>query len=120
MLKFLIAVATSFALAASAQAPASTQTQAQLPDASRFADPETARGATLSPDGNYVAYIRRIGGAQQVVVLSLVTQAEQVAQQINDATGRIDWIVWKGNDRIVLGALFNGAQHGVARTGSRI
>jgi dipeptidyl aminopeptidase/acylaminoacyl peptidase len=71
-----------------------------LPIPTLFAGP-SARGAELSPSGRYLALIRHDDRSDWVSVLDLSTREETRALEPNG--GRIDWVRWKGDDRLIAG-----------------
>lgn len=88
------------ALAALVTASASAQ-QTSL-SAADFTQRDAIWGASLSPDGNYVAAIQSVEGGQALVVIDWRTrraQAIQVARQ--DRQLFIDWVQWKDNNRLI-------------------
>ena len=72
---------------------------APLPIDAFFVAP-VSRGAQLSPSGRFVALIEHDGLADRVSVIDLDSHQKSVAMS---AHGRreIDWIRWKGDDRLV-------------------
>ncbi len=78
--------------------------QAQTVDVARFVDPISARSAALSPDGAFVAYIRRTDTDQQIVVIDLASRSGRAIQRIAEAEGSYLWVGWKNNTRLILGA----------------
>jgi dipeptidyl aminopeptidase/acylaminoacyl peptidase len=60
-----------------------------------------ASGAQLSPDGRYLALIEHVGQKDQVSVLDLNTR--QRSKVLEPRSGGIDWVRWKGDDRLIAG-----------------
>jgi len=80
--------------------------QAQTTDAAAtFADPVSALSATISPDGNYIAYIARDNQYQTVVVVDLAAGQAHAVQRITNRVGRLIWVKWKGSDHLVIEAV---------------
>ena len=96
MFKILVGAAVALVLAAATA-------QAQLADVAHFADSASARGASISPNGAYVAYIGRAGDADQVVVVDLAASRGAIVQSLRRSEGNINWIAWKDDGRILLG-----------------
>lgn len=67
-----------------------------------FFSPPASRGAQLSPSGRYVALIESAGGHDVVGVIDLHTR--ETTRALTPKDGRaVDWVRWKGDDRIVAG-----------------
>jgi dipeptidyl aminopeptidase/acylaminoacyl peptidase len=60
--------------------------------------------AALSPSGEHVAVIQRSGDRQQIIVLTLATRRALIAQETDVDRGVFDWVAWKGDERILIGA----------------
>lgn len=89
-------------------------------DAARFVDPVSVRGASLSPGGNYIAYIRRTEQGEQIVVVDIATMQFRPIQAIEENQGGYDWVVWKGDNRLVAGIRIQQQARGRAGTGTRM
>lgn len=88
------------ALAAIVATSASAQQSALNADA--FTQREAIWGASISPDGNYVAAIQSVDQGQALVIIDWRTrraQAIQVARQ--DRQLFFDWVQWKDNNRLI-------------------
>jgi dienelactone hydrolase len=94
--------------------------QAQLPDAARFVDPIAARSATISPSGSYVAYIRRDATSEAVIVLDMATNSGRAVARFTSTEGRIDWVEWKNDDRLILSATVYQSFGGGRGTGTNL
>jgi dipeptidyl aminopeptidase/acylaminoacyl peptidase len=94
--KLLAALAVALACAATAHA--------QTADVAHFVDPISARSAALSPDGAYIAFIRRSDADEQIVVIDLANRSGRAIQRIVEAEGSYLWVGWKNNTRLLVGA----------------
>lgn len=108
---FLISLATCW-LHASALA--------QGPNAASFTDPISVGGASLSPSGSHVAFINRNDAGEQIVITDLESRQAQAVQQIPAGQGDFDWVVWKGDDRLVAGVTIRQLARGRVGTGTRL
>jgi dipeptidyl aminopeptidase/acylaminoacyl peptidase len=111
MLRTLASLAFVCAFAAPAHA--------QPVDAAAFVDPITVRSAVLSPNGNYVAFIRRADTQQMLMVADLAARQVRPIQRIDEEEGVYEWVAWKNNDRLILGVEIMTIIEGRPRTGSR-
>lgn len=93
---------------------------AQTVDVERFVDPISARSATLSPDGNSLAYIRRTDTDQQLVVIALNARSGRAIQRISREEGEYLWVDWKNNSRLILGVVLRATVEGRQRAGSHM
>jgi dipeptidyl aminopeptidase/acylaminoacyl peptidase len=113
----------SLSAAAVAQTPATTPSApAQAsgpPDAARFTDPVSAFGASMSPSGNFVAYVARTDTSEQVIVVNLATQSISSPSTLNSDQGTFDWVSWKGEDRLIIGVTVHHYVPGHSVTGNR-
>lgn len=94
--------------------------RAQGSDAARFADAPAVRDAVLSPDGNYVALIRRNPDGEHISVIDLVQHQERGIQNFRSDNGRLNWVAWKGNDRLLFSATAFGTAEGRRFTGTTL
>lgn len=106
------------ALAALTLSVVSASAQSAVP-AERFVDPVSAWGASISPDGNYIAYIARNDTDERVVVVDLRAQQAHAIQSISRANANIESLSWKG-DRLFMVASFRQMIAGRAATGTTI
>lgn len=98
MLKWIVALsALLFCVSPVAQA----QTP---PPAEAFVNPFGARGAEISPDGNYVAFIRRTASMEEVIVGDLAARTLRVIASYPREDGAVNWVAWKSNDRLIASA----------------
>ncbi len=71
---------------------------------SAFYAPPASRGAQLSPSGRYLALIERVDAQHEVVsVIDLQSRQKTLALKPKEGKG-VDWVRWKGDDRLVAGA----------------
>ncbi len=115
MLKQVWLILTALVLCA---APIASATE--LTPAERFVDPVSARSATLSPDGNFIAYIARTNSEQRIVVVDLASQQGRIIQAIGNANAYIHSVDWKGSDHLVSVISFRQNIEGRAATGTSI
>ena len=72
-----------------------------------FFTPPVSRGAQLSPSGGFLALVEHSDGADRVSVIDLSTHQKTTILKSSD--GRpIDWIRWKGDERLVAGVAREG------------
>lgn len=98
-------IAAACALAAAAAIPASAQTQALT--AEMFSRDENLWSASLSPSGQWVAMIQRgeAGASESILVVDWRTRQAQAVQTARRTRGLfLDWVTWKGNDRLLFSA----------------
>jgi dipeptidyl aminopeptidase/acylaminoacyl peptidase len=90
----------------------------QAQDAAGFVDQVQVISPQISPGGGEVALIRRTAVEQQVVVINLAAKQARAIQTIKE-TGRFgyDWVRWKGDGRLVIGATVELVAEGRAATG---
>lgn len=91
---------------------------AQTIDVARFTDPVSARSASLSPDGAFLAYIQRTDNDQRLVVVDLARRTGGAIQRITREEGSYDWVAWKNNTRLIFSAETVAVVEGRAATGS--
>jgi dipeptidyl aminopeptidase/acylaminoacyl peptidase len=76
-----------------------------LPSAEYFTAPAELLGATMSPNGRYLAAIQRASFGQALVVIDLNTgQSSQIQAALSANAAFIDWVGWKDDTRLVFGA----------------
>lgn len=78
------------------------QAQAQV-DLTRFVDPVAVRSVSMSPSGNYVAFIRRNPGGEEIVVVDLAANSARVLESMRDDYGEFDWLAWEGDSHVLAG-----------------
>lgn len=95
---------TLAALCAIATIPASAQTQ-EL-SAEMFARDANLWSASLSPDGSSVVMIQRVAGNNQAIVVVdwRTRQATAVQTARRDRGLFLDWVIWKGDNRLLFAA----------------
>jgi dipeptidyl aminopeptidase/acylaminoacyl peptidase len=109
MLRTMMALGLALALGAS---PALGQ------EAAGFVDKAQISSARISPGGGEIAFIRRSGGVQQLLVVNLASKQVRSLQTAKDADKiDLDWVRWKGDDRVVIGATVEMVEKGRAPTG---
>lgn len=86
---------------AAAMAPAVAWAQASI---DQFIAQPAVLSAALSPSGEHVAVIQQSGERQQIVVLTLATRRALIAQETDVDRGVFDWVAWKDDERILIGA----------------
>jgi dipeptidyl aminopeptidase/acylaminoacyl peptidase len=96
------------ALAVFCWAPAVAQTpvappSANAPSLDDFFEKPAMSAARLSPDGQYVAYVLS-GDTTMVLVTGLIDQKSQPVLEIPGKGVTVDWLEWKDNHRLVVGA----------------
>lgn len=89
-------------------------------DAARFIESASAYSATLSPDGNLIAYIERTSDGERLVVMDVAAQRSVVVQSVPQNVGALDWVSWKGNDRLIFGVRAQRSVSFGAPTGSHL
>jgi dipeptidyl aminopeptidase/acylaminoacyl peptidase len=92
---------------------------AQPVDVARYADPVSARSASLSPDGSHLAYIHRTDADERLIVVDLNAGAGRPIQRIARAEGFYAWVEWKNNTRLLYSAILTETVEGRAATGTR-
>lgn len=112
MLRTILAATAALALGAG---PATGQ------DAAAFIDRVEVRSAQISPGGGEVAFIRRTDGKQQLLVVDLATRKVRSIQTVKDSSSfDLDWVRWKGDGRLVIGATTELVEEGRAPTGQML
>jgi dienelactone hydrolase len=102
-----------WAYVAACAAPALAQ------DATAFVDTASVFSARISPSGKEVAFIRRTEDGQQLVVVDLSSNQARAIQTLKPSHKmELDWVRWKGDDRLVIGATAELTQEGRAPTGN--
>lgn len=96
-----------------------TAVAAQTPTAAQFAEGSLVGQARLSPTGRYMAFVVRRGDTSGLQVRDLETGETKalVASTAGEEFGGtyIDWVVWKTEDRLIVGL----SNLEVGRTGGR-
>ncbi len=72
-----------------------------------FARDANLWSASLSPSGQWVAMIQRVegGGGESILVVDWRTRQAQAVQTARRTRGLfLDWVTWKGNDRLLFSA----------------
>lgn len=87
-------------------------------EAARFVDPVSVRSADLSPSGAQLAYIQRTDTHQFVVVSDVATRTARQITQVPNNEGRLNWVSWKGEGRLIISATIDMFERGRAATGS--
>jgi dienelactone hydrolase len=110
----------SAATASAATAPSAPPSSEGLVDAARFIDPVTVWSASISPNGRYIAYLDRLSDdTERVVVNDLVANTSTAINRVTKAAGVYDWVAWKGNERLIIGARAHRRADYDMTTGSR-
>ena len=74
-------------------------------DAAKYVDAIAADSARISPSGKQVALIRRTDDVQQLLVVDLEAKQSRVIQSVKQSSKyALDWVRWKDDDRLVVGA----------------
>jgi len=108
-------ILAALAFLAAQAAPALAQ------DASAFVDRAEVFSAQISPSGHAVAFIRRTEAQQQLIVVDLASNAARAIQSFKPTDQvELDWVRWKGDGRLVVGATAELRQQGRARTGDLV
>lgn len=108
-------IVTGLAALALGAAPAAAQ------NAAGFVDEAQLSSAQISPGGGEVAFIRRSAGLQELMVINLASKQVRVIQTAKDARRfELNWVRWKGDDRVVIGATTELLDEGRAQTGQML
>jgi dienelactone hydrolase len=91
---------------------------AQTIDVARFTDPVSARSASLSPNGAFLAFILRTDNDQRLIVVNLANNTGGPIQRITREEGSYTWVGWKDNTRLIFGAELMTTIEGGTPTGS--
>lgn len=104
MRKILGALALASCLAGAAQTSAMAQGQPQRTPIEAYASDPMFSSAAISPDGRYVVGIRTTGDTDALIRLDWRTNQAVVIQQVQrgEVENQIDWVEWKGNDRLIM------------------
>jgi len=109
------AIVTGLIAAALGAAPAVAQ------DAASFVDEVRLSSAKISPGGGEVAFIRHTGDLQELMVINLASKQARVIQTAKKSNGfDLDWVRWKGDNRVVIGATVELVKQGRAETGQML
>lgn len=112
MIRTLAAVCVCLAAAAG---PAAAQ------DPAKYIDATAADSARISPSGREVALIRRTDDQEQVLIVDLAAKRSRVIQSVKRSSKfELDWVRWKGDDRLVIGATVELVKEGRAATGQML
>jgi hypothetical protein len=76
---------------------------AQAPDPAAFTRDPFVTSIALSPDGAHVAMIQRTAVEHQLVIYDVAQRSPTLIQRLNAQRGSLNWVFWKGNDRLMLG-----------------
>ena len=71
-------------------------------DAAPFARDPFITSISLSPNGAYVAMLQRTPTEHQLIILDIATGASTLIQRLTAQRGQLNWVTWKGNDRLLL------------------
>jgi hypothetical protein len=119
MLKNVIA-ALALSLACAGGAAGRAPVPAAAPTVEQFAQQPDFTGASLSPSGRYVAGIKLLEKAQELVVLDRQTgRWNTVHRSVEDDGFALNWVSWKNDERLLIGAQFR-LQHRGAPWVSRV
>lgn len=116
MVRTLLAAlaAASISLGAGQAAPASPAP----PSFAELTAPPRLHDAAVSPGGRYVAVARREGDRDQIAVTDLVARKQSVIAVAADAdVVTLNWLRWKGEDRLVFSWSSSGGEAGLVRGG---
>ena len=91
--------AAQTAVASANAQPASTALPARFPT-SAFAAANIIRGATLSPDGQSLAFTTPVDGAVRLAVSDPITKKGKLAVLI-DAEHELNWFKWAGSSKVL-------------------
>lgn len=78
---------------------------ARADDVFDFARAPAMSIVTLSPEGQWISYVRQEGANQQLVLRLLSNDAEQATLQVESKHERIRWCDWSGADRLLCGTV---------------
>ncbi len=100
---------------------ASAAGMADAQGADAFVDRAEVFSAQMAPGGKEVAFIRRTEDSQQLVVVDLATNQARAIQTLKPSQKmELDWVRWKGDGRLVIGATAEIVQEGRASTGNTL
>lgn len=118
MRSFVAALAALLILGSTGSVPAVAQGHT-LPSVASFVAAPSLRSVTLSPNGQFVAYIRDSAEQQTLFIADLAnnqTRAIQVARGLNG----INWVRWKTDERVIFGVQQQAEIQARATTGTRV
>jgi dipeptidyl aminopeptidase/acylaminoacyl peptidase len=118
MRRLLAAVAALVTLGATSSMPATAQNQ-QAPTIAAFTAAPALRSVTLSPNGQFVAYIRDTAEQQVLFVADLTTNQTRPIQSARGGNA-INWVRWKSDDRLIFGVQQEAVVADRASTGTRL
>jgi dipeptidyl aminopeptidase/acylaminoacyl peptidase len=76
--------------------------RAQEVDPAPFARDPFITSIALSPDGTRVAMLQRAPSEHQLIIYDVAARTSTLIQRLTDQRGSLNWVVWKGNDRLLL------------------
>lgn len=118
MRRLMAAFAALVTLGAAGSIPATAQNQ-QAPTVAAFTAAPVLRSVTLSPNGQFVAYIRDSAEQQVLFVADLSTNQTRPIQSARGANA-ITWVRWKSDDRLIFGVQQEAVVSDRAYTGTRL
>ena len=86
-----------FVVAALAASPV-----AAAQDPAHFARDPLVSSVALSPDGAYVAMLQRTASEHQLLIYDVAARTSTLIQRLTAERGSLNWVNWKGNDRLLL------------------
>ncbi|MFZ5668143.1 MAG: alpha/beta hydrolase family protein [Pseudomonadota bacterium] len=115
MVRTLLAAVAVASLAFSAARAASP---APPPSFAELTAPPRLHDAAVSPGGRYVAIARRDGDRDAIAVIDLASRTQSVIAVAADAdVVTLNWLRWKGDDRLVFSWSSSGGEAGLVRGG---
>jgi dipeptidyl aminopeptidase/acylaminoacyl peptidase len=94
---------------------------AEAQNPSKYVDAPAAYSAQISPSGREVALIRRTDDQEQVLVVDLLAKQSRVVQSVKRSSKfELDWVRWKGDGRLVIGATVELVAEGRPATGQML
>ncbi len=92
---------------------------ASAQDAAGFVETDSVFSGQISPGGGEVAFIRRTDESQQLIVVNLASNQARAIQTVKPHQNfYLDWVRWKGDGRLIIGATAEVVQAGRASTGN--
>jgi dipeptidyl aminopeptidase/acylaminoacyl peptidase len=105
-------------LAAALTCAALAAGSARAQSADAFVDRASVFSAQISPGGKEVAFIRRTEEQQQLVIVDLASNKARAIQTLKPSQKmELDWVRWKGDSRLVIGATAEIVEEGRAPIG---
>jgi dipeptidyl aminopeptidase/acylaminoacyl peptidase len=71
-------------------------------DPAPFARDPFIRSISLSPNGAYVAMLQRSASEYQLVIYEVATGTSTMIERLTAERGSLNWVAWKGDDRLLL------------------